>query len=179
MNNPGFFARIGLALKVLFDAVAAGRLQQALAGPSEEPEAPMDEPEPAAPLVVEVDHRPALQLLGALQREGRLVDFLQEGLDGAADADIGAAARVIHSGCKTVLEKYFTIEAIWPGEEGARVTVDEGFDPNRIQLTGNVVGDPPFNGTLQHHGWRVSEVRMPTLSDGQDAHVVAPAEVEL
>ena len=59
------------------------------------------------------------------------------------------------------------------------MSVDEGFDPNRIQLTGNVVGDPPFNGTLQHHGWRVSELRMPTLSDEQDAHVIAPAEVEL
>ena len=35
----------------------------------------------------------ALALLALLQREGRLVDFLREPLDGYGDADIGAAAR--------------------------------------------------------------------------------------
>jgi hypothetical protein len=177
MNNPGFFARVGLALKVLFDAVLAGQVQGALSADAPVEEAPTPEPEPVAPPAA--DNRPALQLLGALQRDGRLVDFLKEEIDGAADADIGAAARVIHAGCRKVLDKYFTIEEIWPGPEGSRVTVDEGFDPMRVQLTGNVVGDPPFSGTLQHHGWRVSDTRMPTLSEAQDASIVAPAEVEL
>ncbi len=36
----------------------------------------------------------------------------------------------------------------------------------RIRLTGNVVGEPPFNGTLRHHGWRVREVKLPELVRG-------------
>src|SRR5207253_6846543 len=35
----------------------------------------------------------AVQLLAILQREGRLLDFLQEDVDGYADAQIGAAVR--------------------------------------------------------------------------------------
>jgi hypothetical protein len=62
------------------------------------------------------------------------------------------------------------------GKEEERVTVPEGFDPATIRLVGNVVGKPPFKGTLRHHGWRVKEVKLPRAVDGA---VVAPAEVEL
>ena len=46
-------------------------------------------------------------------------------------------------------------------------------------MTGNVVGQPPFTGTLQHKGWRVTAVRLPALTAGHDTRVIAPAEVEL
>jgi hypothetical protein len=65
------------------------------------------------------------------------------------------------------------------GEEGQTVTVPVGFDPGSIRLTGNVTGQPPFNGTLQHHGWRVRELKLSTVSPGKDEFVVAPAEVTL
>ena len=42
----------------------------------------------------------AVQMLAALQREGRLVDFLQEDLSSYEDSQIGAAVRNIHTGCK-------------------------------------------------------------------------------
>src|SRR5690242_19459542 len=42
----------------------------------------------------------ALAMLALLQREGRLIDFLREPLDGFSDGDIGAAARDVHRGCK-------------------------------------------------------------------------------
>ncbi len=57
--------------------------------------------------------------------------------------------------------------------------VDAGFDPSRIRLVGNVTGEPPFTGTLKHHGWRTARVALPALSGAQDPSVVAPAEVEL
>ena len=37
----------------------------------------------------------------------------------------------------------------------------------------------PFTGTLVHRGWKVTEVSLPKLAEGHDAHIVAPAEVEL
>jgi hypothetical protein len=52
----------------------------------------------------------ALQLLSLFQREARLIDFTQENLSAYSDADIGAAARVVHEGCAKVLKEHFTIQ---------------------------------------------------------------------
>ncbi|MCL4228894.1 MAG: DUF2760 domain-containing protein [Myxococcales bacterium] len=121
----------------------------------------------------------ALALLALLQREGRLVDFLRESLDGHGDADIGAAARDVHRGCKKVLDQCFTFEAVMPGEEDAKVSVPRGFDPVEVRLIGEARGEPPFGGTLRHHGWRATRAQLPALTDGVDRTVVAPAEVEV
>lgn len=121
----------------------------------------------------------ALQLLSALQREGRLVDFLEEDLTGFPDASIGAAARTVHAGCKKAIESIFQLEPVLREPEGAQVTVAPGFDAAAVRLSGNVVGQAPFKGALRHHGWRAREVRLPPPPDGKDAAIVAPAEVEL
>lgn len=121
----------------------------------------------------------ALALLALLQREGRLIDFLRESIESYDDSDIGAAVRDIHRGCKKVIDEHFALEAVMPGEEEARVVVPEGFDPGEVRLIGKIAGEPPFKGTLRHHGWRVTEVKLPTLTDGVDRRVVAPAEVEV
>lgn len=121
----------------------------------------------------------ALALLALLQREGRLVDFLRETVEDYSDEDIGAAVRDIHRGCKAVLDEHLSIEAVMPGEEDSPVTVPEGFDPSEVRLVGKVSGEPPFRGTMRHHGWRVTETRLPQLTEGVDRRVLAPAEVEL
>jgi hypothetical protein len=121
----------------------------------------------------------ALALLSLLQREGRLVDFLREALDGFADAEIGAAARDVHRGCKKILDQTFTLEAVMPGKEDDRVTVPKGFDPAEVRLIGEARGEPPFPGTLRHHGWRATKTQLPSLAEGVDRAVVAPAEVEV
>ena len=54
-----------------------------------------------------------------------------------------------------------------------------GFDPSAVRVIGNVTGQPPFTGTLRHHGWRVKELRIAAPPAGQDEFVVQPAEVEL
>ncbi|HKE20146.1 MAG TPA: DUF2760 domain-containing protein [Kofleriaceae bacterium] len=142
---------------------------------------PVPPPRPApSAMDLAAHHRDgALALLALLQREGRLVDFLRESVDDYGDADIGAAARDIHRGCRKVIEEHFVMEAVMPGEEEARVVVPAGFDPGEVRLVGKVSGQPPFTGTLRHHGWRVLEVKLPTLTDGVDRRVVAPAEVEI
>lgn len=124
-------------------------------------------------------HDAALQLLALLQREGRLVDFLEEDVASFADADIGAAARVVHTGCRKALRDHVKLAPVREEEEGARVTLPEGFDPAAVKLTGNVQGKGPFSGTLRHRGWRATEVSMPVAIEGHDARVVAQAEVEL
>ena len=120
-----------------------------------------------------------MQLLALFQRDARLIDFTEENLADYADADIGAAARLVHEGCRKVLREHFTIAPVRPEEEESRITLNEGFDASAIRLTGNVVGKAPFKGTLRHRGWRVNEVRLPKLSEGHDASICAQAEVEL
>lgn len=125
---------------------------------------------------------PDLRVLAVLQRDGRLVDFLMEDVDAYSDAQIGAAVRDIHRGCRKALREYLTIEPIRTESEGATVTIPPGFDPNDIRLSGNVNGQPPFRGTLRHAGWRVRSVQLPVLPgavDRANASVLAPAEVDI
>jgi len=121
----------------------------------------------------------ALQLLALLQREGRFVDFLEEDVTTFSDADVGAAARVVHEGCRKALRAHATITPVLIEEEGKRVTIAAGFDPNEVKLSGNVAGSGPYAGVLRHRGWRATRFDMPVPLAGHDARVIAPAEVEL
>ena len=132
-------------------------------------EIPVEVPTPAA----------ALQLLGLMQREARFVDFIQEDVAPYTDAEIGAAARVVHEGCRKVLREHFTLGPVRAEAEGSRVTLQAGFDAAAVRLAGNVVGQAPFTGTLGHRGWQATEVRLPQLTDTKSAAILAQAEVEL
>lgn len=132
-----------------------------------------------APVMREAGPEAALQLLALLQREGRFVDFLEEDVASFPDAQIGAAARVVHEKCRAALREHFPLEPVRTEDEGTKVTLDKGFDAARVRVVGNVVGEPPFSGTLVHRGWRVREVRLPKMTEGHDPAIVAPAEVEL
>ena len=125
------------------------------------------------------DRRLFLHLFSLMQREGRLMDFLNEDLDGYDDAQIGSAVRSIHAGCRQLVQEYLNPEPVMDRHEGAVVEVPVDFDPGIIKLTGNVVGEPPFNGILRHKGWQVGKMKLPTLSGSQNAEIIAPAEVEI
>ena len=180
-KEPGFFTRVALAFgtffRALFDAAFAARLLRLEAG------AATPEPAPAAvPPAAKLRSAPtdaALQLLGLLQREGRLIDFLQEDVSAYADAQIGAAARVVHDQCRRALDAHVKLERIRTEPEGARVKVAPGFSASEIRLVGSVTGEPPWQGALLHAGWRVVNVELPLLGEGHDVRVIAPAEIEL
>jgi hypothetical protein len=120
-----------------------------------------------------------LQLLALLQREGRLIDFLQQDITDFDDDDVGAAARVVHEGCRKALAAHADVEPIREEAEDSPVRIDKGFDPAAIKLTGEVEGKPPYAGMLRHRGWRVKNLELPEAVEGYDFTVVAPAEVEL
>lgn len=185
-RKPGFFRRFSLAFSAFARIIAdqnfasdiirikRGELrilqEQAASAPTEEiPAPPLREASPDA----------ALQLLGLLQQEGRFIDFVQENITSFTDDEVGAAARVVHEGCRKTLNEHFAFVPVREEQEGSRVTVNEGFNATELRLTGNVVGQPPFTGTLMHRGWRVSRVTLPRLVAGHDAHIVAAAEIEL
>lgn len=132
------------------------------------------------PLFSRAPTGPDLRVLAVLQRDGRLIDFLQEDIDAYTDGQIGAAVRDIHRGCRKSLHDYLTIEPIIDAAEEQRVTVPSDFDPAAVRLVGNVNGSPPFHGVLKHHGWRVKSVQLPVLPAARDdSSILSPAEVEL
>lgn len=167
---------IGLALVLALVAWFIIRhLSQSLAAPAPTP-APV--PKPAA--LPPPSDAPALQMLSILQRKGRLIDFLQEDLSLYDDAQIGAAVRPIHEGCKEALSEYVTLEPIFTEAEGSPVTLEAGFDAHAVRLTGNIAGDPPFKGALRHRGWRVARIDLPErVGDQHKEKILAAAEVEL
>jgi len=120
-----------------------------------------------------------VRMLALLQREARLLDFLMEDIQGATDAQIVAAVSSIHGQCQTALKKHLVLGPIMAQPEGASVEVPAGFDPAAIRLVGNVTGQPPFHGILLHSGWKVEQIHIPPLAEGQDDLILMPAEVEL
>jgi hypothetical protein len=153
--------------RVVTDPAFAAQVEQLLIPPPPREEVP---PKPSgAPL----------RMLTLLQREGRLVDFLLEDIQGYGNEQIGAAVRDIHRQCQHALKEHLVLVPVLPDTEGATVEVPAGFDPSAIRLTGNVTGQPPFRGALTHHGWRVTEIKLAPPPEAQDEFVIQPAEVEL
>lgn len=198
----GTAAALALMLIVVLVSVVLGmrRCRKAAAGKAESAPAPViPKPEPEIKVVekiVEVEKivqapapepvilkeatpDAALQLLSLLQKEARFIDFVKEDVSAYSDADIGAAARVVHQGCVKVVNEHFTLAPVSQDREGGKVTLNKGFDASSFRLTGNIVGEAPFTGILVHKGWQVTDLRLPKLTEGHNAKIIAAAEVEL
>jgi len=179
------------AFRILFDGRFAAKVAELrVATAAREPELsaapsshaqPSAEPEPspsvAAPAARAVPVDGALQLLSLLQREGRFVDFVEQELGKFSDAEIGAAARLVHEGCRRALHAHARVVNVRSEVEGAALTLEQPSAD--VKLVGNVAGSAPFRGVLRHRGWRVEELTLPTSIGGHDPKLVAAAELEL
>ncbi|MBJ7553401.1 DUF2760 domain-containing protein [Marinomonas spartinae] len=140
--------------------------------------------EVASPTLDTVNEDGAHQLLQLLQQGARFIDFLQESIDEYSDADVGAASRQIHAGCAKVLKQHFTIDVVSldvvnSAAENSRVEVPADYDAKQIKLEGRVEGKGPYKGTLIHPGWKITETRLPKVSDTDNLTILAPAEIEV
>ena len=197
-NTISFFARLVLALKTLFKIVFqpgyAARVV-ALEAAGSEPQAPSklptvqtgDEPARAASEppqdssdALEPEVTGALQLLRILQREGRFIDFIEQDIEGFPDADVGTAARVVHSGCRVALHAQMKLATISTTQEDQPASLRDAREvqSGRWKLTGNVSGTPPHRGVVRHCGWLVEECHLPKSVGHDDARILCPAELE-
>jgi hypothetical protein len=133
-------------------------------------------PQPAAPQFKPTDG--ALQILGILQRDSRLVDFLMEDISSYSDDQVGAAVRELHDQCRDSVARYVALEPVIDGVEGTYAKAPSA-DPNVVKFVGNVPAKPPAGGVLRHKGWRARKVDLPALVSNQDPAVIAPAEIEI
>jgi hypothetical protein len=120
----------------------------------------------------------ALQILGILQRDSRLIDFLMEDIGAYSDDQVGAAARQMHGQCRETLARYVRLDPVIDGVEGTYVKAPSP-DPNLVRFVGNVPAKPPAGGTLRHKGWRAAKVDLPAIGAKQDTAIIAPAEIEI
>ena len=122
-----------------------------------------------------------VSFLAIFQERGRLIDFLMDDITTYDDAQVGAAARVVHQGCKAALQEHVRIGPIREESEGSSVTISAGYAADEYRLIGKISGPGPFSGTLLHHGWKIDSVNLPRLvrADPERLPTIAPAEVEL
>ena len=166
----GVFQGFSLAKRAKGDAAFAEKLKGILAGADLKP---IEPPKPVKPSGA------PLRMLAILQAESRLVDFLLEDIQSASDQQIGQAVREVHKKAQAALKQHAVIDTVLPGAEGDTTTVAKGFDPSAIRVVGNVTGEPPFPGTVQHPGWRVKELKVQPPPEGADEFVLQPAEVQV
>lgn len=115
-----------------------------------------------------------------LQREARLIDFLLEDISSAPDDLVGAGVREVHAKCRKYLLEKLTLQPIISKEEGSKVSIEEGFNPNKIMLTGFLEGLPPYNGVLKHQGWDVLSSQIPEVTESfRKNPVLVQAELEI
>ena len=121
----------------------------------------------------------AVQILGILQRDARLIDFLMEDISAYSDDQVGAAVRALHDQSRDTLNRYLRLAPVIDGVEGTFTEVDAS-EPAAVKLLGNVPasGKAP-GGLLRHKGWRAEKVDLPPLASGAGASIVAPAEIEV
>jgi len=122
----------------------------------------------------------AVGLLGILQRDARLVDFLMEDISAYDDEQVGAAVRSVHDQCRDSLLRYVSLTPVIDAVEGAYTSVAALPATERVWLVkfiGNVPAQPPDGGTLRHKGWRVEKTALPAPRRG--SRVIAPAEIEV
>jgi hypothetical protein len=160
-------------------AIAATRHR---APPVRDQRPPAEAPRPpAAALAANQADAEVVNFLATMQQRGRLVDFLMDDITAYSDAQVGAAARVVHGGCSAVLKEHLRVRPVREENEGAAIEVPGGYRADEYRLVGTVRGSPPFTGVLVHRGWRVEEINLPRLlrPDEDRLPTIAPAEVEL
>jgi hypothetical protein len=171
-----------LALSILVQIVAL--IRRTSSAKTAPPFRPRQAPPLQAPGAAEAEvEAEVVQLLARLQEKGRLVDFAMDDITPYSNEQVGAAARVVHQGCREVLQSFFDPEPVHPGEEQESVSLSEDYDANAYRLIGNVPENPPYNGTVLHRGWKTVRISLPRLTkEGKSSaarEIIAPAEVEV
>lgn len=172
-----------MAFRAFFALLFSGRLPDDIARASGFSKSTEKKAAPAAaPTVKNTDG--ALQLLGLLQKEARLLDFLMEDIAPYSDEQVGAAVRNVHQQCQDTLRKHLRLAPIVDGVEGTHIKLDSlgalGRDPAAVKFIGNLPAQgKPTGGTLRHRGWRADTVDLPTVAAKQNLSILGAAELEV
>jgi hypothetical protein len=167
-----------MAFRAFFALLFGGKLPEDLVAElGLAPKGPPAPPPPPPPPAVKPEDG-ALQLLGILQRDARILDFFMEDLAPYSDEQIGAAARDVHVKTREILTRHFAPQPVIDAVEGSAVNAPG--EAALVKFIGNVpASGKAKGGALRHRGWRASAASLPKLSSRQDLTILAPAEIEV
>lgn len=172
-------SRISLAFRSFFGILFGGELAPDIASAFGYAKPVKEKPTPPPPPAAKPSDG-ALQMLGILQRESRIVDFLMEDISSYSDDQVGAAVRSMQEACRAALTRYVKLGPVIDGVEGTFTNASAAGNAQAVKFIGNVPsGAPPKGGTLRHRGWKAEKVDLPAIGPKQDMTVVAPAEIEI
>ncbi|WP_309387769.1 DUF2760 domain-containing protein [Cerasicoccus frondis] len=180
-NALSIIAGVGLALAALAKFPAATQPAAPAPEPEPEPKSVVESaPPPKVEKPAEPDHAELVQFLAQLQERGRFIDFVMDDVTAYTDAQVGAAARVVHQGCQSVVKETLSVEPVTTTAENGSITLESGYAVADYRLVGKVAGEPPYTGTLRHKGWRATSFKLPKVVAKDGAlPPIAPAQVEL
>jgi hypothetical protein len=171
--------RIGLAFRSFFAILFQGKLPLDIAQALGFTQAKAPSTAKPAPAPQAKPSDGALQILGILQRDSRLIDFLMEDISSYSDDQVGTAVRNLHDQCRESLGRYLRLTPVIDGVEGTFAKIETN-DPAVVKLLGNVPanGKAP-GGLLRHKGWRAEKIDLPPVAASQNSAIIAPAEIEI
>jgi hypothetical protein len=175
LTMPGFGTRVAFAFRAFFSLLFGGRLPDDILDTFRPADVAPARPTPRG----EEDLDRAVQVLAILQRDARLVDFLQEDLTAYSDSQVGAAVRDVQTNCRAALARYLTIAPFLDAAEGDRVPTDALTDPGAIRIVGTVSRTTGQTGVVRHRGWHVTSLTLPPLGPAGGRRMIAQAEVEV
>jgi hypothetical protein len=184
----GIWVPIGLLLTIMLTQLEATHLLRQLAHWKYVAEHPAVEATEAAKtdsssaLPADSSSQEAIQLLRLFQEEGRLVDFLLRDIQTFPDERVGAVARIVHQGCRRVVQEYFEIVPAVSEAEGDRISWSASDLATQIRVVGGSGISTATSGTVLHRGWAIHRVSLPTLIhpiSPESVSILVPAEVEV
>ncbi|MDQ3233581.1 MAG: DUF2760 domain-containing protein [Pseudobdellovibrionaceae bacterium] len=122
-----------------------------------------------------------LMFLRVMQEKSRLLDFALTDIARLPDAQVGAAARVVHQGLQSLLQDSFDIKPIADQSEGQNLQLPEDFDSSRYRILQQSAAEQKPQGVILHRGWEVKKMNLPrSLRRTGDPlpSVLAPVEIE-
>lgn len=185
---------LGTALKVFWIALTKQEVAARFVEMLDRPQISAEKSEESKPCerqesrVVKSESSPsrsdAIELLAALQREARFVDFVKESLDGADDADVGAIARDVHNRCAATLERFFAIRPLADVAEGETIQLSakEASNASRVRLScsSSSIPEEGLRVKVTHSGWKIEKLSLPRWQGrSEDAFVLASIEASV
>jgi hypothetical protein len=172
--------RISLAFRSFFSILFGGSLPADIAqafGYTKPMPVKAATPAPAAPPKPQASAADgAIQVLGILQRDSRLVDFLMEDISAYTDDQVGAAIRDVQVHAKQALERYLKLQPVIDAVEETTVPT-AGLDSASYKLIGKVPANgKAASGILRHRGWKAGNIELPAA---KPSSILAPAELEV
>lgn len=128
------------------------------------------------------DEQAVIQFVRNLQERGRFLDFLMADIHALPDAQVGAVARVVHSGLRSLMDDYFSIQAIASVPEGSTIPIPEAEVGRSYRLLQSSSDKTPESGILVHKGWLAKSIKLPQsqrVEADLERRVLAFAEVDV